>query len=122
MNWITPRLANTLKTGETEKNIWYDTVEDAPRVPKSVLARRKLPEVPRRQWHYVVIKLKDDTAGRFGIYCDVKLRIQKLESKRIHDIHFPHKNVGPVTCISIRGVKCESSRCKCCNYIHILTS
>jgi hypothetical protein len=49
------KISKHTKTREAEKNVWYDAMEDAPRVPKSVLARRKLPEVPRRQWHYIVI-------------------------------------------------------------------
>lgn len=51
-----------------------NTVEDASGVAEAMLSGGQLTEVARSFWDDVVVKLEDNSASRFGVYCDVKLK------------------------------------------------
>lgn len=58
---------------EIQTYTWDDSMEGAPRIPKSMLASSEFPEITCRFWNLVIKKFENNTTGSLGVDGNIEL-------------------------------------------------
>jgi hypothetical protein len=89
------------KAGAKNTHVRNDTVEPAPCVSETMLACRELTEVTSCPGDCVVEELEHNASRRFGVDCNVKLKlfskeyVKKSEIMARNNVEIAHENVRP---------------------------